>query len=325
MIYKNDELCTNYTKIPNELLTSNSKLCADARIVVCYLLSKPKDWKPSFADIKQNCLNVCNDTMQSIFKELVTNGYATLKRASYGRGKIETWYDIFQNPKNNPNFHPNEIHTDEKLEEFSTIEKCEIDEINHQVVLSSDDNIVQRKNQLYNKKDNNKERIINNKELTVKEKKCFCLNEVREIKQALNINQEQEQQFVEYITYLKKSGMDVNKKNALVYYQSGFEKQKIKKKEVEQVTDVKQTKTGVNYYELSMSVNAMLNRNQNVYMKTKDDIQMGKVIYRLVADKGQNWVEQQLNRLISEIKESTSINEDNIEYLLTSQSIQAIQ
>lgn len=103
-----NELKSNFTQIPNQLLF-NSKLSFGARILFCYLASKPDNWKIINQDIITN-LQISAESVAKYFKELLDAGWITREREIDTKGQYCGGYDytIYSQPKNsllekNPN------------------------------------------------------------------------------------------------------------------------------------------------------------------------------------------------------------------------------
>lgn len=95
-----------FTKIANVLITAPN-LSAGAKILYCYLRSKPDNWKVINADIIKN-LQVSQETLAKNFKELLVAGWITREKEKDSKGHIlggyiYHLYDLPQTPKEQPN------------------------------------------------------------------------------------------------------------------------------------------------------------------------------------------------------------------------------
>lgn len=89
-IIKN-RLKDNFTQIPNELLTDN-KLSMGAKIVFCYVASKPTGWEVFNKEI-QKSLNIKDSgTMAKYWKELLEAGWIKRERQKQEDGKLAGGY-----------------------------------------------------------------------------------------------------------------------------------------------------------------------------------------------------------------------------------------
>lgn len=95
-----NELKSNFTQIPNQLLF-DIRLSFGARILFCYLASKPDKWKILNQDIITN-LQISSDSVAKYFKELLDAGWITREREIDTKGQYCGGYDytIYSNPKN---------------------------------------------------------------------------------------------------------------------------------------------------------------------------------------------------------------------------------
>lgn len=95
-----NELKSNFTQIPNQLLF-DIRLSFGARILFCYLASKPDNWKIINQDIITN-LQISSDSVAKYFKELLDAGWITREREIDTKGQYCGGYDytIYSNPKN---------------------------------------------------------------------------------------------------------------------------------------------------------------------------------------------------------------------------------
>ena len=84
-------LIGNFSMIPNEILCAK-QLSFGSRVLYCYLLSKPNDWKIWNYDI-MNQLGINNkNTIAKYFRELIDNGWIDRKRAMKDN-KLSGGYD----------------------------------------------------------------------------------------------------------------------------------------------------------------------------------------------------------------------------------------
>ena len=81
-----NEIKVNFTQIPNELLL-DKRLSASAKILYCYIKSKPSNWKVINADIKKN-LKISKETISKKFKELISTGWVSRKRDKNKKGQF---------------------------------------------------------------------------------------------------------------------------------------------------------------------------------------------------------------------------------------------
>lgn len=87
-----NQLKDNFTKIPNELLTDN-RLSMGAKVVYCYVASKPTGWEVWNAEIQKSLNIKDNGTMSKYWKELIETGWITRTRAKTDDGKFKGGYD----------------------------------------------------------------------------------------------------------------------------------------------------------------------------------------------------------------------------------------
>lgn len=81
----------NFTQIPNELLTDD-RLSLGAKVVFCYVASKPTGWEVYNKEI-QNALNIKDgSTIAKYWKELIETGWIERKR-NMQEGKLTGGYD----------------------------------------------------------------------------------------------------------------------------------------------------------------------------------------------------------------------------------------
>ena len=80
-----NELKENFTQIPNQLLF-DKRISFGARILFCYLASKPNNWKIVNQDIITN-LNVSLDSVAKYFNELLDTGWITREREVNEKGE----------------------------------------------------------------------------------------------------------------------------------------------------------------------------------------------------------------------------------------------
>lgn len=92
-----NELKANFTQIPNKMLLDNN-LSFGARILFCYLASKPDNWKIINSDICKT-LMVSKETVSKYFNELLKTGWISREREINAKGQFAggynyTLYDI---------------------------------------------------------------------------------------------------------------------------------------------------------------------------------------------------------------------------------------
>lgn len=111
---------SKYSQIPNELLTDN-QLSFGARIVMCYLLSKPDEWIITNKDIKKQ-LDIKQDhTIAKYLKELIHLGWIFRERNKNQKGQFDDYIYTLHTSK------PKEIQTHyEDDEEDLIVEKPHI-------------------------------------------------------------------------------------------------------------------------------------------------------------------------------------------------------
>ena len=74
-----NKVLDSFTQIPNDLLTDNN-LSNGAKVVFCYLASKPTSWQVYNADVKK-ALNIkTNNALAKYWKELIEAGWITRQR-----------------------------------------------------------------------------------------------------------------------------------------------------------------------------------------------------------------------------------------------------
>ncbi len=75
-----NQIKDNYTQIPNELITSN--LSDKAKLIYCYLASKPTGWEFYNADIMKSLQIKRKDTIAAKLKELVESGWVERQKVT---------------------------------------------------------------------------------------------------------------------------------------------------------------------------------------------------------------------------------------------------
>lgn len=77
---------------------NDPRLSLKAKGLLCYLLSKPPDWRPQIEDICRNCSDG-EKAIRSALKELAKFGYARLVRSKDASGKWEgSFWTIYEKP-----------------------------------------------------------------------------------------------------------------------------------------------------------------------------------------------------------------------------------
>lgn len=148
-----NRLKEKFVTVPKKIITDN-QISFGAKIVYCYLVSKPNDWVIRNSEIMED-LNISKDTIAKYFKELVVNGWIDRKRQVDSQNKFTGLYDyvIYETPK------VSEIGKIPKSESFRNRENAgEITE-----TISSSNNI----NNII-KKDNNINNINNTQSNSIK-------------------------------------------------------------------------------------------------------------------------------------------------------------
>lgn len=185
IVQEND---VRFTKIANILIT-DQRLSAGAKVLYCYLRSKPSNWKVINADIIKT-LQVSQETVAKYFKELISAGWIYRKKETNEKGQMLGGYIyfLFDLPK------------ESRLETKPDAEKTLI-----------------RENPL----DNNKTNIINNTDLITKtdldiigKTKKFVKPTTEQIREyckqiGANINPEQ------FFDYYEARGWMMNKNNKM--------------------------------------------------------------------------------------------------------------
>lgn len=87
------ETDVKFTKIANVLITDN-RLSSGAKVLYCYLRSKPTNWKVINADIIKT-LNVSQETVAKYFKELISAGWIDRKKETNEKGQMVGGYIYF--------------------------------------------------------------------------------------------------------------------------------------------------------------------------------------------------------------------------------------
>ena len=132
-ILKN-RLVENFSTIPNNIII-DTRLSTGARILYCYLASKPDNWKIWNNDIKKSLGISNNHTIAKYFKELIDTGWInrTLNRDENNK-KLSGGYDYelldlncyFSSIHENRQFTQNSIHNNTNLDNNTDyIEECE--------------------------------------------------------------------------------------------------------------------------------------------------------------------------------------------------------
>lgn len=107
-----NEIKSNFTQIPNQLLF-DSKLSFGARILFCYLASKPPNWKVINADIKKT-LKISEETIAKYFKELISADWINRKRETNKKGQFHGGYNYTLNLRNLNNLKEDAINLNNK-------------------------------------------------------------------------------------------------------------------------------------------------------------------------------------------------------------------
>jgi len=77
---------------------NDNRISLKAKGLLCYLLSKPPDWRPQIEDICFHCTERAR-AVRSAFKELAKFGYAKLMREGSGKGRWEgSFWAIYESP-----------------------------------------------------------------------------------------------------------------------------------------------------------------------------------------------------------------------------------
>ena len=94
-----NRLKEKFITIPKKIITDN-QISFGAKIVYCYLVSKPNDWVIRNSEIMAE-LNISKDTIAKYFKELVVNGWIDRKRQVDSQNQFTGLYDyvIYETPK----------------------------------------------------------------------------------------------------------------------------------------------------------------------------------------------------------------------------------
>lgn len=158
-----NKLKEKFVTVPQKIIMDN-RLSFGAKIVYCYLVSKPNDWVIRNSDIMAT-LNISKDTIAKYFKELVINGWIVRNRQVDEYNQFTGLYDyvIYDTPK------VSEIGKMPKSEDFRNRKNAEMitknissSTNNISIINKQQDNINNINNNIYNKQeiDNN----INNKQ-----------------------------------------------------------------------------------------------------------------------------------------------------------------
>lgn len=111
MALMKNRLVRKYSTIPNKIITDNN-LSNGAKIVFCYLASKPDNWEVNNNDIK-NQLNInSNNTIAKYLKELIQNGWINRTYKTNGKGKFIGGFDY-------------ELIEDNEIALFENTQNCE--------------------------------------------------------------------------------------------------------------------------------------------------------------------------------------------------------
>lgn len=87
------ETDVKFTKIANVLIT-DQRLSSGAKVLYCYLRSKPTNWKVINADIIKT-LNVSQESVAKYFKELISAGWIDRKKEQDEKGQMLGGYIYF--------------------------------------------------------------------------------------------------------------------------------------------------------------------------------------------------------------------------------------
>lgn len=93
------ETDVNFTKIANVLIT-DQRLSSGAKVLYCYLRSKPTNWKVINSDII-NTLQMSQESVAKYFKELISAGWIDRKKEQDEKGQLLGGfiYFLFDLPK----------------------------------------------------------------------------------------------------------------------------------------------------------------------------------------------------------------------------------
>lgn len=91
-----NKLKSDFSQIPNNLFLDN-RLSNGAKIVMCYLLSKPDGWVINNADVKKNLDIKRNETIASYWKELINTGWIFRQKIKNDTGKFENFQYTLHN------------------------------------------------------------------------------------------------------------------------------------------------------------------------------------------------------------------------------------
>ena len=149
-----NKLKEKFLTVPQELIT-DKKLSNGAKVVYCYLVSKPDDWIIRNSDIMET-LNLSKDTIAKYFKELITNGWIERKRQVDEHNQFTGLYDYIINET--PKF--SEIGKMPKSEDFRNRKNAE-----ENTKIISPSNNIYPVNNIKTIKDNNINNNTNTKEL----------------------------------------------------------------------------------------------------------------------------------------------------------------
>ena len=108
-----NEIKSNFTQIPNQLLFDN-RLSFGAKILFCYLASKPPNWKVINADIKKT-LKISKETIAKYFKELIAYGWIDREKKKNKEGQFYGGYEYTLNLTNQNDIKKDTINPNNKI------------------------------------------------------------------------------------------------------------------------------------------------------------------------------------------------------------------
>lgn len=111
-----------FRRVINTHSAQNTKLSPKAVGFMFYFLSKSKGWKGQLYDLKKR-FRIGDKSVQSGMKELVTEGYAMLKRRPRESGQWRgTYYEIYSIPKKTKKVLSIEKRTDKNIPDKAYLE-----------------------------------------------------------------------------------------------------------------------------------------------------------------------------------------------------------
>lgn len=197
-----NQLRDNFTQIPNELLT-DSRLSNGAKVVYCYVASKPTGWKVWNTEIQQSLNIKDSGTMSKYWKELIETGWIDRTRTKSNNGQFSGGYDyelritpieVKTHIGEKPSLGENPIHSNTNLDSNTNINNNTIS--NNNSIISNTPN-----GQLFN---------------TSSKPKKTGENQYTTVIEKLSSNQNIRNALQKYLAYRRKKGLTIEQWETIV-------------------------------------------------------------------------------------------------------------